>query len=185
MRRCTPFHRAHSTEIVGAANIIGSDNRFHNNLFTGPLGIEEIRKRKGISSFCGLWVYNASEFPLQTSGNVYLNGARPYGKEVDAVVKVGFDPEVKLVGHSLQLTLDDTLQKAKAKLVTTELLGQAKIPGLPYENPDGTPLEITTDYFGKERDPNNPTPGPFEKPGSGQLVIKLKEAIRENNDATQ
>jgi alpha-N-arabinofuranosidase len=58
--------------------------------------------------------------------------------------------------------------------VTTELLGKAKIPELPYENPDGSPLKIDTDYFGKQRNEANPTPGPFENPGQGDLTLKVR-----------
>jgi hypothetical protein len=43
----------------------------------------------------------------------------------------------------------------------------------PYENPDGSPLRVATVYHGKRRDESNPTPGPFEKPGGGSLLIKV------------
>jgi len=52
-------------------------------------------------------------------------------------------------------------------------LGKAKIPGLAYENPDGTPLKVDSDYFGKPRSTANPTPGPFEEPGQGDLRLKV------------
>ena len=35
------------------------------------------------------------------------------------------------------------------------------IPDLPFENPDGSPVRIATDYFGASR-PENPAPDPFE-----------------------
>ena len=57
--------------------------------------------------------------------------------------------------------------------MTTELLGKAKTPDMPYENPDGSPLKIDTDYFGKQRNETNPTPGPFENPGTGALTLKV------------
>ena len=50
-------------------------------------------------------------------------------------------------------------------------LGNAAIPNLPYEQPDGTPLRVDTDYFGKVRNEANPTPGPFENPGQGKLKV--------------
>ena len=31
--------------------------------------------------------------------------------------------------------------------MTTELLGKAAIPNLPYEQPDGTPIRVNTDYL--------------------------------------
>jgi alpha-N-arabinofuranosidase len=57
--------------------------------------------------------------------------------------------------------------------VTTELLGKAVIPNLPYEHPDGTPLRIDTDYFGKQRNEGNPFPGPFELPRGGKQDLKV------------
>ncbi len=59
------------------------------------------------------------------------------------------------------------------KLVTTDLLGKAAIPNPPYEQPDGTPIRIDTDYFGKSRNEANPTPGPFENPGQGDIRLKV------------
>jgi alpha-N-arabinofuranosidase len=73
----------------------------------------------------------------------------------------------------IHLTLDQAVQKSNSALITTELLGKAKIPRLPYENPDGSPLKIDTDYFDRPRSPSSPTPGPFEKPGSGSLKLKV------------
>jgi alpha-N-arabinofuranosidase len=59
------------------------------------------------------------------------------------------------------------------KLVTTALLGRAVIPDLPYEQPNGKPIRIDSDYLGKSRSASNPTPGPFERPGTGDLRLKV------------
>jgi hypothetical protein len=45
-------------------------------------------------------------------------------------------------------------------------------PDLPYEKSDGKPIRIGKDYLGKSRSELNPTPGPFESPGTGDLRIK-------------
>jgi hypothetical protein len=52
----------------------------------------------------------------------------------------------------------------------------ATLPKQSYSNPDGAPLRIDTDYFGTPRDPDHPTPGPFENPGTGVVVLKVAEA---------
>ena len=44
---------------------------------------------------------------------------------------------------------------------------------LPYEQRDGKPICINTDYFGRSRNESNPTPGPFENPGRGDLKLKV------------
>jgi hypothetical protein len=58
-------------------------------------------------------------------------------------------------------------------LVTTALLGKARTPDLAYEQPDGSPLKIDTDYFGTKRNAANPSAGPFEYPEGGELVLKV------------
>lgn len=59
------------------------------------------------------------------------------------------------------------------RLVTTEMLGQAVVPALPYVNPDDTPLRIDTDYFGRTRDERHPTAGPFEGTASGGVRLQV------------
>jgi hypothetical protein len=63
---------------------------------------------------------------------------------------------------------------ANTALVTTSLLGKAKIPGLPCENADASLLKVGTDYFGKKRNKANPPPGPFGNSGTGPLTLKLR-----------
>jgi len=55
------------------------------------------------------------------------------------------------------------------------MLGKALMPMQAFENPDGTPLRIDTDYFGKQRNEKNPFPGPFEIPAGGKLTLKVWE----------
>jgi hypothetical protein len=59
-------------------------------------------------------------------------------------------------------------------LVTSRLLGVAKIPQVAYEDAAGRPLNIDADYVGKRRSGKHPTPGPFEKPGEGELTIQVR-----------
>jgi hypothetical protein len=70
------------------------------------------------------------------------------------------------------------MQAAKTTPVSTKRLGKATIPGLPYENRDGSPLNIDTDYFGKKRSKTNPTAGPFENPDTGTLRLRACLEIR-------
>ncbi len=180
--RKTPYHPAHTTAIAGLAKITGGDHRYFNNLFVG--GSEVVAKdrmsgglRMGMNGH-GLWVYNAREFPLQTGGNVFVAGAKPCTNDLSAPVVSAFDPAINLTetadGFHLEITLDQTWSTVqKRQLVTTELLGKAMIPQAAFENADGTPLKIDTDYFGKPRNSANPTPGPFEKSGTGALSLQL------------
>ena len=162
LRRKTPFHKAHSTEVAGLLNIQGGDDRFYNNLIIRPGGLDG---------------YNKATLPVQIEGNVYYNGAKPYFKEINYLEKAEFNPEVKVVEKSdsvfLHITLDDSFHALDNPLVTTALLGRAKMANAAYENPDGTPLKIDTDYFGKKRNNTNPSTGPFESPGEGKLRLKV------------
>jgi hypothetical protein len=162
LRRETPFHKAHSTEVTGLLNIQGGDDRFYNNLIIEPSGLNG---------------YDKATLPVQIEGNVYYNGAKPYLKETNYLEKAEFNPEVKVVekGDSvfLHITLDNSFHVLDNPLVTTALLGRAKIPNTAYENPDATPLKINTDYFGKKRNEANPSAGPFENPGEGKLSLKV------------
>ena len=180
--RETPYHPAHSTTMAGLARIQGGDDRFYNNVFLGrgvPAGgpIPQASKKPVWTTGYGLWMYDLREYPLQTGGNVYYFGARPYAKETDAVVQPAVNPDVKLVRDGnhfrLHVALGPELTQAPTAPVTTARLGKAKIPGVAYENADGSPLTVATDFFGKRRS-ERPTPGPFENPGSGTLILNLR-----------
>jgi hypothetical protein len=175
--RTTPYHPAHSTQVAGLRATTGGDDRFFNNIFVGrsaasgpdPLGSPQQRGY-------GLAVYDEAVLPVITGGNVYLRGAKPYAKET-GFVEAGFDPQIKIVGHgdsaTLQMKWPTSWQGPPTQLVTTDLLGKAKIAGLPYENSDGSPLKVDSDFFGKPRNSTSPSPGPFENPGQGDLVLEV------------
>jgi alpha-N-arabinofuranosidase len=181
-RRETPYHPAHGTSVAGLKRIEGGDDRFYNNVFVGK-GVTAPgpkRANPGDSYWeagYGLWVYDGRGYPLQTGGNVFLNGARPYVHEVEPVVAGEFDPQVKLVEGGgefrLELDLGSAAREAKTRLVTTEMLGKARVPGVGYERGDGSALRVDRDYFGKKRSAKNPTAGPFEEIGTGRVSLRV------------
>ena len=101
--------------------------------------------------------------------------AMPYTAEDAVVVKTKPDIKVEEKGDNvyLHITINPQQNKAKTKLVTSQLLGKAEVPDLPFETPDGKPFTIDTDYFGKKRDMDNPSSGPFENPGTGRVTLKV------------
>ena len=122
--------------------------------------------------------YDEAQLPVYMSGNVFLNGALPSKHEQAPLVADGRDAGFVLVERADGLYLEGSVDPAwtagpQRQLVTTELLGTAEIPGLPYENPDGTPLRIDADYFGAPRSAENPVPGPFAVPGGGAQALKV------------
>jgi len=178
--RSTPYHLAHSTALAGLNSTTGGDNRFYNNIFIGngappasPTGTDTNPLRFG---GYGLWVYNHRELPLFTGGNVYCKGARGYTGETGALT-LAADPAPAIVeegGHVyLRLNFGAEVRTAKTRLVDSGLLKNAKVSALPYENGDGSPLVIDTDYFGKKRNPATLLAGPFADPGQGSLRIEV------------
>lgn len=165
--RFTPYHMPHSTAIKGLAIIRSGDDRFYNNIFVGS---------GAGTSKNGYENYKKTKFPVWIDGNIYLNGAIPYEKEQNYIEKQDFDPGIQLITEGdevyLQCTSPD-FSMERTKLVTTKLLGGTLVSKEVFDNPDGTDLEIDTDYFGKKRDYQNPSVGPFENPGSGNLKLKV------------
>ncbi len=137
--RETPYHRPHSTEVLGLAPVPGGDDRYFNNLMAHPDAFARIREVK----------------------NVVIEGNSPVGAvtviEKEDGIYLSFDyPEV-----------------GPTQVVTTARLGKTLVSRAAFENPDGSPLTITTDYFGRPRDPANPGVGPFSGLQPGRQEIKV------------
>lgn len=173
LNRFTPYFLPHSTNIAALTTIISGDDRFYNNIFIGK---GESSNQNSKNKF-GLEGYNEAKLPVWISGNTYYNGAKPSDKDVNFTTDSAFDPKLKLVEDGknvyLQIAFNQNIYDQKVKMITTEILGKAKIPKARFDNPDGTALKIDTDYFGKKRSEIDPSVGPFENPGKGELELKI------------
>jgi hypothetical protein len=162
-KRITPYHEPHSTEVITLSKIYCGDNRFYNNIFVGG-------KPETAGRMSGLEIYKNVKLSMFVDGNVYLNGARPFPAEKTAFRSDEYT-EITILEEDgtvfLNLHYNEKADKIKTRLITTAILGKAAIPGQPFENIDGNPIRITTDYYGKFRNTDNPTPGPFEKMRQG------------------
>lgn len=164
--RSTPFQEAHSTAVAGmypAANGDSGDHRFNNNLIVAP---------------CKLTAIDDSVLPCFAAGNVFTKGTQPSKFDTAALLEPDFDPGVKLTrkpdGWYLIISEAKAWQsEAKCALVTTDVLGKAKVSGCAFENADGSPLKIDTDYFGHKREAGHPFPGPFGQPFNGDETLKV------------
>ena len=160
--RLTPIHKAHATSLAGLRKTANGDVRFYNNLFVGS---------------ANLTGYDGATLPVQMEGNVFMKGARPSKHEATPIVAPEFDPLIRLLekqeGCFLELTTNKVWSDQKRKLVTSERLGKAIVPDLPFENRDGSSLNLNTDYLLKKRDEANPFPGPFEISGEGKQIFKV------------
>jgi alpha-N-arabinofuranosidase len=161
--RKTPFHKAHSTEVVALHDNPSGDSHYDNNLFMG----------------CGgLGKYDQAQLPMWMDGNMFFQGTQSSKHESAPINRRASDPGFALAeknnGFHLTMTIATALGSERpSRLVTSERLGKAGISGCAFENPDGSPITIGTDYFGKPRSVANPTPGPFEAPGTGMLTLKV------------
>jgi alpha-N-arabinofuranosidase len=161
--RKTPFMKPHSTETAGLHDCPVGDARWHNNLLVARANLNQ---------------YDKATLPVTMSGNVFTKGSQASKFDTESVSRPDFDPAIKLLekadGWYLSMAVETAWRDAaKRPLVSGSMLGKAKIPDVPFENPDGSPVRIDTDYFGRKRHSTKPFPGPFEAPGNGVGVVKV------------
>ena len=166
LRRETPWLEEHGTKIAGLSSIKGGDNRFYNNLFTGPAGLDG---------------YDNSVQPNNMAGNVFLMGAKPSKREQSPVVRPDFNPALRLREENgkwfLTMNTDWGGQPA-GPLVTSDLLGKAAVPDQAFVHPDGEPYRLDHDYFGAPRANGHPRPGPFASPPDDDHGIQVWPVAR-------
>ncbi len=192
--RSTPYHFAHSTEVAGTTVVYSGDDRIYQNVFLGgntiyseqsiegtvgynghPTSLEEYIDKVTALGNGDLEQFIKVKQPVYINDNGYLKGAQPFQNEAEKFVSTE-DPEIKIVaaddGTYLEWKVDAGLLKVPTQVITTEKLGMPRITEAPYENPDGTPIALDTDYLGQARK-SNPTVGPLEniKAGMNRILI--------------
>jgi hypothetical protein len=167
--RFTPYFLPHSTDIKGLTTVMGGDDRYYNNIFVG--------KGKNSKTAYGLKGYDNTKLPDWIDGNIYYYGAEPSEKDVNKLAAEEYNPEIKLTEDSgnvyLNFAFDSQYYNYKDKLITTGILGKAKIPKAEFENADGSVLIIDEDYFGTKRLDQSVTAGPFSNLDSGKVSLKI------------
>lgn len=168
LNRATPYHLPHSTAIMGYAMNYGGDDRFLNNIFVNstqeqPAGTsyyngsttslaEYIDKVKTMLPG-DVELFEPVRQPVMISRNAYLNGAQPFNQEQERLMLADDNLEVKVEqeGNNTYLTLNVPTELAKlaGEQVTGELLGKVRIVDAAFENPDGSPVDLSSDYFGQ------------------------------------
>ncbi len=173
LSRFTPYFLPHSTNIAGLTTIFGGDDRFYNNILIKP----ENETGKEDKYVHGLTAYNDAKLPVWMQGNIFYNGAQPCAKDQNFIDASTWNPEVRISEEGenvfLHFTFNNTYYENKVKMVATELLGKAKIPKAPFDNPDGTPLKINQDYFGNLRLEDKITAGPFTELKTSDVMVKV------------
>ena len=182
--RRTPFFKPHTTRWAGVKQIIGGDDRYYNNVFTGlsvkGKGANASYRPKQYPKGYGLSVYDSSRLKVVARGNVYTSGAAASpGWFEQQVTQTGQTAPVLQTGEDGKVWLNWKTPGGKGLLVTTALLGTAVVAHEQYENPDGTPLQIDRDYLGHQRDKTHPDAGPFEGAIEDRVVVWPKNRFRE------
>lgn len=175
--RFTLYHLPHSTMVGGVMLVYGGDDKIANNIFVGA---------EDKSLCCGTVAYQGygegydektmaddtpmadvdKTLPVDIHDNLYLNGAKGYDGEKGARTA---EREVYLRltregGHFyLETDLYDADMEFRAELITTKMLGKAFEPDQPYEDRDGFPIAIDTDFAGDTRNRKSPRIGPVEQ----------------------
>ena len=171
--RWTPYHRPHPTEIIGLSAIHTGDDRYYNNIFIGA----GARYDSNAKYQFGLRGYTGVKLPVWMKDNIYYYGALPHEMETNAFISAAHDPGVNLIegsdGIYLHISFDREYYSRRGSVITTEMLGKAKMPNAPFENSDGTPLIINTDYFGAPRTGTTTAIGPFEYLDKTKTIIKI------------
>ncbi|MCI8623372.1 MAG: hypothetical protein HFG26_06870 [Provencibacterium sp.] len=113
--------------------------------------------------------------PVYTGGNLYLNGALPCdsetGFQLDTKTSISLSLQEEDGVCTLKTNLYDHLPEMETQLINTATLGEAFEPEQKFEDPDGSPILFSKDYFGAVRE-FAPLPGPFAKKcEEGAIVV--------------
>ena len=105
------------------------------------------------------------KLPVESGGNIYFNGARPFEGEKDAYRDEEHKIELLLKEIDGRPVLDtnlfDYLPESYASVISSVVLGKAFEPEQRFEEPDGSGIIFDEDYFGDHRGVH-PQYGPFE-----------------------
>ncbi len=121
---------------------------------------------KEFEGYCGMGSEPSDRYymhlPVWAEGNVYVNGAKAWEKEtpISEFSDVTLDLVEEDGKYSLKTNLYEKLADAKVPTISTENLGIAFEPEERFENPDGSEIIFSSDYFGKHRGVES-LPGPF------------------------
>jgi len=166
LNRATPYHSPHSTEVTGYAMVYGADDRLYSNMFIGgdksdlagtaiydgcTTSLEEYIEAVDANPKGDLEVFELVEQPAYIAGNAYFCGAKPFAKENDKLNKPDFDTEFIIEENGdevyLCITLPEGFDTYVRSMQNTKSLGRVRIVDADFENPDGSPLTIDSDYL--------------------------------------
>jgi hypothetical protein len=166
-KRIVPYYKPHSTVRAGKTAVSLQHNRIFNNTIIGGEGFARDQ----------LVRHNADVSDTEVDHNIYLNGAGPFPNKDEKSVAIASRADMKLeVGDraaTLNLDLPPAALEGKHPPITSEMIGKVPLADMPMEHPDGKPLDITTDYFGRSIVPARVLAGPFQDLREGENSFAL------------
>lgn len=185
LNRFTPYHYQHSTRVAGLMTIQGGDDRYFNNVFASTYKPVSERRSTGLDAYNGYpiqgddWItgrsvddYAKHKFPVFIASNLYFNLALPFEREEGSIEDRTFNPQAEILEENgrvyLQISINSSFESVDAEIITSENLGIAFQPEVPFVNVDGSDIRIDTDILGSPRDTENPMVGPLENLAPGK-----------------
>ena len=194
--RSTPYHFAHTTQLLGTSFVYSGDDRLYQNIFLGneaaekedfltgtyyyngsPVSMEEYTKNivDSIKGDDDENLYTMNRQAVYIGGNVYLNGAEAFDREEkqlcsDLAGNCALEHEEGQVW--LRLTLPEEFDGMQTRIYETADLGLARSCDCGYENPDGSAIRFDHDFMGNKRT-ESPKAGPLEglHKGENRLLV--------------
>lgn len=173
--RSTPYHIPHSTAVQGCALVYGGDNRYYNNIFCGSTDDSSDIRHKwyaGTDFYNGytasldeyidkvmshgrgdIETFECEKQPIYIDRNCYLDNAGAFQAEntkIDA--SESSEASIKLKDNTiyLEITLPKEFEDFTPFTANTDTLGTPRISEAPFENPDGSPIEIKSERIGPD-----------------------------------
>ncbi|WP_246552331.1 right-handed parallel beta-helix repeat-containing protein [Vallitalea pronyensis] len=192
LRRFTPYHFPHETDILGVMVILGGDDRVYNNIFMGNhsddsafgtteydkyITVDELNQSKTDDKPLS---NDVTSIPIEVSNNIYLNNAKCFRKEHHPTMIKDARGYVDLIedanGLSFKTNLGNYMKKSQLGIINTEGLKRSFQSQQLFENPDLTPIIFDRDLLGVKRD-SAPTVGPFENLMEGEHIIRIPSVL--------
>ncbi len=93
--------------------------------------------------------------PVYINGNAYLKGAGAFDREKENYISQA-DPQVKIVSEGdavyLEMNVEKEMLSMPTEVIDTQKLGMVRLVEAPFDDPDGNPVVLDTDYLGNTRE---------------------------------
>lgn len=193
--RSTPYHFPHTTQVAGTAVVYSGDDRLYNNIFVGGIDSLEEESYYGTAGYddctASYEEYHTSvtaggvgdlekfitiEQPVYIHANAYFNGAKSFRAEKDCYVNLTYNPQVQIMEEDdavyLEFDMPAEALCVPTKIESTQTLGTVRIVDAIFDDADGNPIVLHTDYLGEARS-SHPVTGPLEQVREGHNRIRI------------